>query len=193
MCISAILAGVGVAASVGSSVASGVMNYNSAKAQAEAAKRQAEAQASLYRYEARMEDINADLARKQKQDTLETGRRGEQDIVYKAGTVANTQDVAVAGQGFVVNEGTGKDIKTDTYLKSAIDTSIMRENTNKQAWGFEVQAQNYERSARYKRMAANKTLTAGMINADASWDNFGAGLVKSGADLVGDISRVEWS
>lgn len=188
MCISAIIAGATIAGTAGSMA----MGAKAASDSAAAARKQARAQANMYQYEARMEDINAGLARKQAQDTLETGRRKERDIVYKAGTVANSQDAAIASSGFVVGEGTAKDLKTDTYIKAMIDTNLMRENTNKEAWGFEMAAEDYTRKARYKRYAAENTLEAGAINADAAWTNFGSTLLTQGTNLVSNFANPKW-
>lgn len=157
-------------AMVGSLIASGV-GAVSAVQQGQAQSAQAKYQASVNRENAKASQWQADDARVRGQQEEVAQRR-------KTGLLLESQKTALAGQGFSMGDSTASDILADTATLGEIDAQTIRQNAERNAWGFEQQRNNYNNNASLNSMAASNYSTAGWMNATSS--------LFSGASSVAD-------
>jgi hypothetical protein len=138
----------------------GVTSLGSAINSAQAASAQGEYQRMQY-------DTNARLARVRAADAIERGSKDAHAVHNRGRRVVAAQAAGYAAQGVDVNTGTPADIQAQSARMSAEDTQRVHNNAWREAWGFEVEAQNFTGAGRMAELAANTSakmtlLTGGM-------------------------------
>ena len=89
------------------------------------------------------------------------------------------QRASLAASGLDVNFGSAADLQTDTMLLGYEDSSIIAENTMREAKGYEINAANYTMQGR----AARSRGTAALVGAGLST----ASTILGGASQVGEM------
>lgn len=128
------------------------------------------------REEAQQARFNAALS---KQQAADSRRRGDYaaGLQRQKGTQAIARQRVAAGAGGVAAEGSVLDVMADTRLMAELDALTTANNAAREAWGYEMQAYNYERAGeaavtRGDSEAAGHLLT-GLVNAGFSFGKLG--------------------
>jgi hypothetical protein len=90
-----------------------------------------------------MMNFNAGIADWQAQDALARGRINEKRSRQQTEQTIGTQRVALASQGVDVNRGSALDVQADAAYLGELDAITIRNNAQKEAWGYKTQAANY--------------------------------------------------
>lgn len=149
--------------------------------QGRAAKRIGESQAQLDEY-------NAAIAEQQADDALRRGGDEEARFAASVRGVVGEQRAGFAGQNVDVNTGSALDVQRDAQQLGHLDMLQIRRNAKREAWGYQVEAENYRRGAGIARqggqaqLAASRYAAAGTLLGGTSsllmlrygWGNSGA-------------------
>ncbi len=146
---------------------------------------QAKAQSDQGDYQKRMSNINARLADLQATETIKQGFKDEQLHRGQVRQVAGAQRASLAAQGIDVGSGTAADLQQETFSLGAEDALNIRMNAYKQAWGFNVEAENHritgDMGERAGRNAATGSLLSGATQAGTTiYSGYKAGVFSKG-------------
>lgn len=146
---------------IGASIAGGITS-------AAGAKQTAQAQLQQNNYQAGVAQINANIAKQNRDFAL---NQGEQQAV-KYGLDASQRAGAIkAGQGasgLDVNSGSAVDVRASQKLATDMDLTQIRSNAAKTAYDFDVQSVGFENQSQLYKMAGQNAVAAGNIQATAS-------------------------
>lgn len=100
-------------------------------------------------------------------DALKQGDLAAGKIRRDASRVRGAQKVNLAAQGIDINSGSAVDLQTETETMSQYDIDTAKNNAWRAAWGYRVQANNFEGQARMAEIggkygARATVLTAGI-------------------------------
>jgi len=155
----------GATASIGGAALSAGSNVSSAYSQANALKMQGDYQKSQYEQNARIAEI-------QEKDAIARGDREALAVKKKVKGVIGAQRAAMAAQGIEINDDSALDIQADTAAAGAEDVLTVKNNAWREAWGYKVQASNYNAQGSFAQMAsknqAKNTLLTGGLQAVSS-------------------------
>lgn len=165
------IAGIGLQAY--GQVRSGIEQRRAANATAGAALSQAE-----------LADYNASIADLQAADAIKRGELEAQRFRSQVRGMVGGQRAAFAAQNVDVNWGSPADVQVDAEFLGELDVLQIRTNAGREAWGYEVQAEDYRRRAEILRKegknavaAGGSAFTAGVIGATGT-------LLTSGGSLL---------
>jgi len=163
MCIAALpaIAMVATLASTGMSVMGSIQQGKAASAQAN--------------YQAQVAENNAATSRLQAADAIERGKIEEGQHRKQVSRMIGQQRAGIAGSGFELGDETSQDILGDTASMGELDALTIRNNAQREAWGFEVQGQNATAEAGLSRMRGASAKTA------SYW--------QAGGDLLGGATK----
>ncbi len=138
------------------------------------------AQRKAARAKAEVMERNVDLANYQASDALGRGDVAAKIRRQQAQQTAGEQRTALAAQGIDVNSGTAADIQGNTTYLGELDAQTIRNNAAREAWGYQVQAQDYQIGADFTRAEGDNemisTLLTGANNLILAGAGFGRGL-----------------
>lgn len=158
------------------------MMATSAAVSAVGARGQAKAQQAGLNYQASVSDQNATLADMQARDAIRQGQGQEQNLRLQTGQLKGSQRATMAANGIdLTDTGSANDVFTSTDYMADHDAATIQNNALRQAWGYNVQAENYRNDASAKRagasaispnmaMATSLLTSAGSVA--GSWDKF---------------------
>jgi hypothetical protein len=180
-----IMIGLGVAGTV-TSVVGQVKAGNAAKKAGEASQAAAESVAELSEY-------NAAVASLQAQDAIQRG--AEEEARFRTGVklLIGSQRADIAANNVDVNFGSAVDVQADAAFLGEMDALTIRVNAAREAWGYEVQAEDYRRQAEIQRKEGGAAAVAGRAQQSAyRWG--AAGSVLGGAVSAGGMlaQRYGW-
>lgn len=161
---------------LGSVIASTVMQVAGQKKAGAAAARAAESQAQQY-------EFNAGIADLQAQDAAQRGLEEEQRFRTQVRGLIGTQRAGFAGQNVVVGDGSAADVQADSARLGELDAQQVRANAQREAWGFQVQADDLRMGAKVARQGGQAARTA------ANWQAAGS-VLSAGSSLL--LSRYGW-
>lgn len=141
---------------------------------------QGKARAKAQRYNATVEDINAQVSERQALDSIERGKLAEQQKRIQIGDVIGRQKVAFASGGVDLGFGSPADTIVDTAVMGELDALTVRSNAYREAEGHRVNALNRRAGANMSRAAAVSALNEGFLSA--------GGTVLTGASRVAGIA-----
>lgn len=130
-------------------------------------------QAQAQRYQARVADMNASLARDQGKDAMERGLLADRDTQRDTAQLLGAQRASMAANGLDLGFGSAAQVLSDTRMIGREDVDRTRRNTFAEVQGFDINALNYDAEARAQRQAARAT----MIN--TAFDSVGTALSKA--------------
>lgn len=110
---------------------------------AQSAGTQAASQQSALETQAQTAANNAELSRIQADDALASGGNSESNSRMQTAGLKGSQRAALAANGVVLGEGSALDLLTSTDYMGEVDALTIRDNAAKQAWGYNIQADNY--------------------------------------------------
>jgi len=169
--ISLIMAGVGTATQVYGQKKAG----DAAKAAGQQAKKSSESQAQLA-------DFNASVDELQAKDAIERGAESESGFRTTIRGTIGAQRAGLAAQNVDVGFGSPVDVQADSAFLGELDAYKIRNNAAREAWGYNVQAQDLHKRAeiarkegvyleaagRQNQSAANLAATSSLIGGTAS-------------------------
>jgi hypothetical protein len=144
-----------------SSIAGGVVG-------AEGAQKQGQAQLLQNYYQAGIAQFNAQIARQNADWAVNQGEVQAQTYGIQAGQTLGHIITAQAGSGFDVGSGTAAAVQASQRKTFALDLEQIRANANQAAFGYNVQAVNFDKQAQLYQMAGTNAAAAGQISAESS-------------------------
>jgi len=133
---------------------------------------------------AQQQEFNAQVAELQAADALARGQDEESRFRSSVRGLIGSQRAGFAGQGVEVGAGSAADVQADTAFLAEQDVQNIRANAAREAWGFQVEAQD-------RRMAADVARKGGQATASAAKWNTASSVLGAGSSLV--MQRYGWS
>lgn len=131
-----------------------------------------------YEFQSGVAKKNAGIARQQAEDAILRGERTENNVRQKTAQLKGNQIATMAARGLDLGVGSPLDILVGTDYMGERDALLVRDNANKEAWGYEVAAGNYDDNARMLDWRAKQqspvsdaasTLLTGIGTVASSW------------------------
>lgn len=91
-------------------------------------------------YQSKVAKANAKLANYQAADALARGSVAEFRHRQQVGKLVGAQRAGYGAQGIDVNDGSALDVQADTAYMGELDALTIRNNAAREAWGYQVQA-----------------------------------------------------
>ena len=129
---------------------------------------QGRAQSAAASYQAAQDQRNAAVAERQAQDAEHRGKIAERNQRSETAQLIAKQRAGLGASGLDMNSGSSLDIQADAAMMGELDALTVRNNFEREAWGYRQQAQNFQNSAAMASSTAKNAGTAGMIGAGAS-------------------------
>lgn len=130
------------------------------------------AQGSSYltqsKYEANALRLNARLLDKEKQDLESQAAFDANRALYTGKRLSDEQYMEYAAMGVDPNSGSAARVRASSEYMSAVDALTIKNNAYKQAFGYQVQKDNYLTQAKFVRMAGRNLANASFIGGAAS-------------------------
>lgn len=163
---------------VAAAVIAGVSAYSASESQKENAE-----------YQSAVNANNAKVAEWQARDAQERGDMAAQQARRKQAALMGTQRASLAARGLDISDGSADAILTDTEFFGDYDVNVTRANAARQAWGYKVQASNFNGNAAALRAQADgqDPLLAGALAGAGSY--FGSA-GRSGGSMLGSSTAV---
>lgn len=114
---------------------------------------QAKAIKTQSKYEQQQANFNAEVADLQAQEAINRGNREASLKRKETKRLIGDQRAALAAQGIDVNTDTAAIIQQDTAGVGAEDVETIKNNAWKEAWGYQVQSQEYRSQAEFARIS----------------------------------------
>lgn len=115
-------------------------------------------------YQSQVARNNAISAEYQAQDAIKRGEVAEAEQRRKTMMLKGTQTARLAANGIDISEGSPLQILSDTDWMGEQDALTIRDNANREAWGYRVQGQNSTSNStmlKARSEAENPLLAAG--------------------------------
>lgn len=132
---------------VGSAVVGGAGGYLGAKADGDAAKKQA-------RFNRQQAEWNAREAEREAEFVLKKSQKDASQYMKDVGATIGAQRVALAAQGIVVDDATAATVQEQTREIGLEDALTIRQNAMREAYGLKSEAMNFRLQAQFDEAAA---------------------------------------
>ena len=106
-------------------------------------------------------DFNANILEQQAGDAVVRGREEESRFRTQVRSLIGSQRAGFAGQGVDVNSGSAREVQQDAARLGELDALQIRANAQREAWGFNMDAEN-------ARMGGQAAQSAGRWGAAAT-------------------------
>lgn len=126
---------------------------------------QGKAQQAQYNYQAAVDRNNAVIAERLAKDAEDRGKKEEQQQRQGVRQLIGQQRSAFAGNGIDLGSMNVTDTTADTALLGELDALTIRNNAEREAYGFRVQGMNYTASAGMNTLAGRNARSAGKMGA----------------------------
>lgn len=110
---------------------------------------------AAYDTQATVADNNSALAKLQASDAIQRGQTAEVNSELKTRQLQGHQAAMMAANGVDLSSGSPLNILSDTEFMGANDAGVIARNAAREAWGYNVQAQNYSSNANLFRERAD--------------------------------------
>ena len=148
-----------------------------AVSQAYSAKQSAKSQANLARFNAKVSRLSA-------RDAMLRGEVAQHRQRQKTAILAGRQKSLIAAGGADVDLGSAADVIQSTLVLGEIDAMQAMNNAMREAWGFEVQATQFDFAGSAALRAGRTAVAVSLIGGAASIAGVG-----SGKSLLGTTSK----
>jgi hypothetical protein len=166
-----------MAAGTATSVYGQVRAGRAARKAGEAARESSDSQADLA-------DYNAAVAELQAQDALERGAEDEARFRTNIRGAIGAQRANIAAGNIDVSFGSAVDVQADAAFLGELDALTLRTNAGREAWGYQVQAEDYRARARIARKEGVYLERSGRVEQTTHNINAVGSLVSGGASLM---------
>lgn len=126
---------------------------------------QGNAAAAAADYNAKVSEMNAELSERRAKDALDRGANEEQKKRQEVQQILGRQQAAFAANGVDLSFGSPLDTITDTAVLGELDALTIRQNANREAYDYRVDAVNQRSGATLQRMQGQSAKTAGYLDA----------------------------
>ena len=127
-----------------------------------------QANSAAAQYQAAVARNNATVAENNAQYALAAGRTSEQAQRMKTAQMIGAQRASMAANGIDIGSGTPLNIQESTGQVGEMDALTIRNNAMRQAYGYRVQASDFNANAGLLDMQASNARKAGTIGAFSS-------------------------
>ncbi|WP_320729552.1 virion core protein, T7 gp14 family [Enterobacter ludwigii] len=107
------------------------------------------------KYTAAVAEQNADVAEAQAQDSINRGNAQAEEVRRRSRQAAGTQAATMGATGADLSTGNALDVFGDTAQFGALDALTTVNNAQREAYGYQVQAENYKSQASSARKQGN--------------------------------------
>lgn len=157
--------------------ATGAILAGSVLLQGISAMQQSKAQKQEGAFQSQQLTANSRIANLQADDAIFRGNQDAADHRQKVKQLIGAQRAASGAQGIDVNSGSALDVQTDAAGQGAIDELTIKNNAWREAWGYRVQASDYQTQAEFSKLSSdnkskNTILTAGMNILSTAGDTY---------------------
>jgi hypothetical protein len=118
--------------------------------------------------QAQLADFNASVAELQAKDAIERGAESESRFRTTIRSTIGSQRAGFAAQNVDVGYGSPVDVQADSAFLGELDAYKIRNNAAREAWGYNVQAQDLHKRAEITRKEGVYLEAAGRQNQSAS-------------------------
>lgn len=132
------------------------------------AKKVGEAQRDAAESSAGLSDYNANVAELQAADAVDRGEEAEQQYRSTIRRTVATQRVGFAASNIDVGFGSALDVQADVAYLGELDALTIRTNAAREAWGYQVQAQDNRLRGDIQRREGVMLEAAGRSNQTAA-------------------------
>lgn len=146
----------------------GVQVYGAIK-QGQAAKKAGAAGQAAANDQASLSDYNASVAGLQADDAIARGADEENRYRTQVRGIVGQQRADFAGANIDVGYGSAVDVQADAAYLGELDALQIRTNAAREAWGYEVQEEDYRREGEITRKTGEQIAAAGRANAKAAY------------------------
>jgi len=126
-----------------------------------AAKQAGDAQQAAAESHADLADYNAATAELQAQDALDRGAEDENRFRAGVDVMIGAQRAGIAGGNIDVGFGSALDVQADAAFLGELDALTIRTNAAREAWGFQVEADDLRRRGEIARKEGGNLAAAG--------------------------------
>lgn len=174
------MAGLALALTAAGAGLKAVQTVRAGNAEAEAGRRERESAESA----ATLSDYNAAVAELQAKDAVARGVEDENRFRSQVRGIIGRQRAGFAAGSIQVNQGSAVDVQEDAAFLGELDALTIRTNAAREAWGYEVQAEDSRRRATIQRKeGVNLELAGNQARSASRWAAAGS-LVGTGATLL---------
>lgn len=173
------------AASAGTQAYGAVQQGKAAKQAGDANQRAYEANAQVAESQAEQLDYNAHVAELQSADATQRGLTEEARFRSSVRALIGGQRAGFAGQGVKVDAGSARDVQLDAARLGELDAQQIRSNAQREAWGFQVQAEDYRKGAAIARKGAAAARVGGQAAAAAGAAQQSAARWQAAGSVIG--------
>lgn len=146
---------------------------------------QGKAAAAAANYNAKVQEMNAQLSERRARDAIERGAAEEQRKRMEVAKISGQQRAAMAANGVDLGFGSPLDTLVDTAVLGELDALTIRSNTYREAYDRRVEAANQRAGANLSRMEGKAAKTGGYLAA--------AGTVLTGAgNMYGQYQKTKY-
>jgi len=119
-------------------------------------------------YNAAVARNNEIIAGRQAEDALKRGQVAEDEQRRRTRAMAGTQRAALAASGVQLDQGSPVDILSDTAQFGELDALTIRNNAEREAYGYRVQGMNFGAEAGLQQSRASSAMTSAAIGAGST-------------------------
>jgi len=157
--------------------ATGALLAVSVGMQAISGMQQSKAQKQEGAFQSQQLQANSRIANLQADDAIFRGNQDALEHKKKVRQLIGSQRAAAGAQGIEINDGSALDVQADAAGYGEVDALTIRNNAFREAWGYRVQASDYQTQAEFAKLSAgnksrNTILTAGMNIISTAGDTY---------------------
>jgi hypothetical protein len=141
-------------------VSYGIQAYQKHKA-GKAAEKAGLAEQEAAEDQAKLSEYNAAVADLQAKDAVARGKQDESRIRQEGRRTIGAQRAGFASANVDVGYGSAVDVQADTAYKAEMDALTASNNAKREAWGYEVEAEDSRRRAAIQRKEGRNAALAG--------------------------------
>lgn len=125
-------------------------------------------QRDMANYQAAVARNNAEIAKRNAVYAEQQGARREQEEIFKVRDQLGAAKAAQGASGLAVGVGSGADVAGSISGMGLLSISNVRDAAAREAYGYRVQADNFENEAKLARTQGRNAVTSGFIGAATS-------------------------
>lgn len=144
---------------------------------------QQKANNAYLKYQASMARINAQLANMSAESALRAGEKQQQQIMTQTAKLKGAQKTGYAASGIDLASRSVQNVLNETDYLGEVDRNQAAANALTNAWGYRLQATNYENNANILKSgqqnpwgAALSTAVGGFLGSESAMSTIGSGL-----------------
>ena len=126
------------------------------------------AESQMYSYQARVAELNKQIAEQNRDYALASGEKEAQRYGMKAAQERGAIRAQQGASGIAINSGSAVDVQESQAQIAKMDLATIRSNAARVAYGYSVEAASQSNQSTLYKMASTNAKKAGSINALSS-------------------------